>query len=396
MVRLKLLSHNRVKSVEHKGKRKCQECSTSTRVTRLQNTSAPTTSSGRNLRQTGEAARRAVERVQAEAKRSRHALAALLVQLRKPLASSCLWPTTRLAAALCSGSFEKSYLTKLSGRICGSPTHATALSGIAAELFMFAALTVDDWLDGTTFRAGKPAIHSTHGSEETVLAANCLTEAAHLALNEAAAALPSKLRAAFLESFRTAGLSIQAGQADVLALSGKPVDSIAVVERLARLRCGKLIASVMTAGAYLSERVELLPALAEAGEWLGIALQYRNDIQDFTVAFDETVKPPLADLLNGQPNLVVCLLFQTLPRMKPRERGFLKAMHARYRSKTGKVLGKGEFSSVLDLVSQYGASAEAMDQLAACVRRSRQSLVDRMPHHVMEEFEDYLELMLHP
>jgi geranylgeranyl pyrophosphate synthase len=337
-----------------------------------------------------------MKRMDAEARKSRCALNALLAQVRKPVAGSTLWPTTRVAVALCSGSFEKAYLTKLSGRICGAPKEAAELAGLAAELFMFAALTVDDWADGATFRAGQPAIHSAHGPQQAVLTANCLIEAAHLALNEAAAVVPARLRRSFLESFRTAELSIQAGQADVLALSGKPIVSIAVVERLARLRCGRLIAGAMAAGGYLAGRTELLRALEEAGEWLGIALQYRNDIQDFTVSFDQNDKPPMADLSNGQPNLVVCLLFQALPHMRPRERTFLTTVQGSHRSKYRKALTKSEFIGVLDLIARYRVGEAAASELAACVVRSKKAVGDLLPCSAKKELGDYMELLLQP
>src|SRR5690349_272887 len=105
MERLKLLSHNRVKLVEQKGKQVCQECSINTRVTRLQRASARMASPREQPSQTSEVARRALKRMEAEARKSRRALSALLAQLRRPLAGSPLWPTTRVAAALCSGSF---------------------------------------------------------------------------------------------------------------------------------------------------------------------------------------------------------------------------------------------------------------------------------------------------
>lgn len=334
--------------------------------------------------------------MQAEAKKSRRVLTALLAQLRKPLAGSALWPTTRAAAALCSGSFEKTYLTKLSGKICGAPTHATELSGLAAELLMFAALTVDDWSDGTAFRAGKPAIYSAHSPERAVLAANCLIEAAHLALNEAAAVVPEKLREGFLKSFRTAAISIQAGQADVLALSGKAVDSVAVMEKLARERCGHLVAAAMSAGAYLTGRTELLPALAKAGLWLGISLQHRNDIQDFTVAYNQMIKPPLADLQNGQPNLVVCFLMQALSRMRPKERTFLLALHGRRISQSKTTLTRREFSDVLALVENYGIARQASSHLAVSVAEAGRVMAYLPVSPRANELADYLELVLQP
>lgn len=111
----------------------------------------------------------------AEAAKSRTALAVLLSKLREPLIGSGLWSVTRSATALCSGVFEKTYLAKLFGRICGASELATEWAGLAAELFMFAALTVDDWSDATPFRAGKPAIHSAYGADHAILVAHCLT-----------------------------------------------------------------------------------------------------------------------------------------------------------------------------------------------------------------------------
>lgn len=334
--------------------------------------------------------------MEAEAKKSRRVLTALLGKLRRPLAGSTLWPLTRVAADLCSGSFEKAYLTKLFGRICGAPAEATEFAGLAAELFMFAALTTDDWLDATPFRAGNPTIHFKHGPRNAVLAANCLMAAAHYALSEAAEFVPTKLRRDFFESFRTAELSIQAGQAEVLALSSKPVASVEVVERLARLRCGKLMASGIAAGAYLAGRTEFLPALVATGEWFGIALQYRNDIQDFTVAFKQRVKTPLADLLNGQPNLVICHLLQAQVSMSHAERNLLFSLHGRNLKAGPRPLTHKEFDAVLELTVSSCASENAARELARCAGRAHRAVAPFLTSPDLSELEHYIHLLLEP
>lgn len=337
-----------------------------------------------------------MRRMRAEARKSRIALSGLLAQQRETLRGSDLWPIACDAVGLCSGTFEKAYLAKLIGRMCGAPERACELAGIAAELFMFAALTADDWTDGTPFRNGKPAIHVAYGSGKAVLAANCLTEVAHLALVEAADCVPVGLRSAFLSSFSTAALSIQAGQARVLELAGTRIDSETVLERLARQRCGLLIASAMGGGAYLAGRTELVPGLTKAGMWVGVALQHRNDIQDFTVAFDQTIKPPLADLLNGQPNLVVCLLLQSVRRMKPKERALLVAMHGRNSSGRAESLTRDEFSRILTLVDKYGAARRACGLLTARVAQVKRAISEWPPSAEIQELADYLDLLVQP
>lgn len=179
-------------------------------------------------------------------------------------------------------------------------------------------------------------------------------------------------------------------------MAGTPVDSLPLVVRLARERCGGLIASAMSAGAYLSGRTDLLPALTNAGTSLGIALQHRNDIQDFTVAFDQRIKPPLADLLSGQPNLVVCCLLQVLPRMKPKERALFQALHGRNLSKPAKPLTEIEFSAVLEIANRYGATYGAAQCLTSCVKRARRALFGCPPSPVLEEYNGFLELVLQP
>ena len=165
---------------------------------------------------------RARERLAAEAVKSRAALAEFLEQLEKPLKASGLWRVTRTAAKLCAGTFEKAYLSKLSAVICGVPEMPAEFAGLAAELFMFSALTVDDWADGTRERAGKPATHASQGPEQAILAANCLAEAGHFLLTAAADAVPGSLRGQFFGLFRMAVLSIQAGQARILPAWQEP------------------------------------------------------------------------------------------------------------------------------------------------------------------------------
>ncbi|HNO77168.1 MAG TPA: polyprenyl synthetase family protein [Phycisphaerae bacterium] len=318
------------------------------------------------------------------------------MQLRDPLRTSGLWAVTRTAAALCSGVFEKAYLAKLSSKICGSSAPAAELTGLAAELFMFAALTVDDWLDNTPSRAGKSAVYFKHGPQSAVLAATCLTEAAHSALYKASTSVPETLRAQFLQSFQTAVLSIQAGQVCSLKHAEEPVESLAIVERLARQRCGNLIASTMSAGAYLSGNTELVPILAGAGTWLGIALQHRNDVQDFAVAFNQTTKSPLADLLNGQPNLVACYLFRAVPHMKPRERQLLFDLHGRSRTTARQPLTKSEFLAVLELSVKYDAAVHAGRRLCVCVQRCRRALDRLAEQEGFDELNDFLRLVTQP
>ena len=157
-----------------------------------------------------------------------------------------------------------------------------------------------------------------------------------------------------------------------------------------------LIAAAMGAGACMAGRVDLLPTLAQAGEWIGIALQHRNDIQDFTVTFEGAVKPPLADLLTGQVNLVVCCLLQATHRFTPSERQLFEGLLGRHRGTTRPSLTEREFSGLLELTVKYGAAAKAARKLTMCVERSRATLGTISGRAIPDAMHDYLDLILHP
>lgn len=290
---------------------------------------------------------------------------------------------------------EKAYLAKLAARLCGASEERAELLGLGGELAMFSALTVDDWVDSSSIRASRPAIHARHGPPLTVFAANCLLEFAHAAVRDACDGLPVEVQRAIQHSFSDAVLSIQAGQA--LVEQFDPTSgTYAVLEKMARLRCGRLIAFAMGAAGWLVGREDLVRALNEAGEWVGIALQHRNDIQDFTVAYDQTIKPPMADLLKGQPNLVVTAIDRNSKCLSKSQRELLAAVRGRATGTAIPELTREEFEGLLAIVEATGAGYEALDRLALCAQRATRCLAAGFPAEPLEEWLDYADALTLP
>lgn len=377
-----------------KGQTSCQQCSLITHETQQHLSSTPILPCGN--KQEAEARRlRAETRLRTEAKTSRLRLGALLAELREPLAGSHLLFCVTGASRLCSGVFEKAYLTKLAARLIGIPSQEVELLGIGAELAMFSALTVDDWIDHTPFRAGRPTLHATHGPAMTVFAASCLAEAAHEAVRQACRHLPQEHRTEIEKAFTRSFLSIQAGQA-MVERSDAGTASPAFLDRLARVRCGRLIGFAMGSVGWFSGNSNAARSLEEAGTWIGTALQHRNDIQDFTVSFDQDIKPPLADLLNGQPNLVISHIVRHADRLSDSEQTLLTQLKGRNKLVNNKPVTLDEFNAVLHMVAQTEAGTLAGRQLSRCLKKADNALARYFDNKLLDEWKDYTLLLQHP
>lgn len=382
------------KNTEKRESQLCQECSSTIRET-------PQLISSEAKKRGGEAqvavahSRRAEARLQIEAKASRSRLQALIVGLRKPLSEGGLVDCATEASGLCSGIFEKTYLARLAARLTGIPTKQAELLGMGAELAMFSALTVDDWIDQTHIRSGSSAFHVRRGPAIAIITATCLGEAAHRAVRQICSNLPQEQRAKIEEAFSRSILGIQAGQA-MVECSNAALASAGLLDRLARLRCGRLIGFVMGSVGQLSGNQSVANSLEEAGTWIGTALQHRNDIQDFTVSFKQRIKPPLADLLNGQPNLVLTHLFRHLDCLTSAERALLTKLHGRNKHSARKLIRQTEFTAVLRMVTKSRAGVLATKQLGRCVKKADDAFAKHFDGKSLREWRDYAMLLQNP
>lgn len=340
------------------------------------------------------ASERAIQRLKSEARSTIKGLQRVLKEVRDPLAGSGLSANTTEAIHLCTGSLEKAYLAKLTTRLSNAPPDIAEELGIAAELAMISALTADDWFDKTPFRSGRNAFHVDHGPGITVITSTVILEIAHRVLGNSIERLPIESRHGIRQLFTNAVLNIQAGQAMI-----ERKDSLAAtpasINQLALKRCGHLIGFVLGSVGWLSGKLPVA-SLTEAGTWIGTALQHRNDIQDFTVAYDQPIKPPLADLLNGQPNLVLIHLFRNMHYLGKNDQKRLHDLHGRNRSLPIKRLKKNEFDFVLHAIAQSKADIMSMRQLAECVDNADNILRHIPELRSLDEWSDYAELLKQP
>lgn len=328
-----------------------------------------------------------------EAQKSESVLKTALAPARRPLRASGLWLSVRDCVTLCGGTFEKAYLSVLAGRLTGAAEGPARLLGISAELLMFAALAVDDWSDDSQIRNNRPALHITHGASTAILSAFVLTEVAQATVDRATKGIPPKFSVKIRTMFRRAQLAIQTGQGRIKRVNNDRHYSLAQIESISRQRCGLLIAAAMGTPALLAKHNAAAVALAQAGVWTGLALQHRNDIIDFTIAFDQNIKPPLADLLNAQPNLVSFYLWNALPRMTTSERRLLTRLHGIHLRQPQHQLIEEDYDEIIALADKCMVIPQALKRLDRCLASARGCLHDRWSDTSCQELFQFFRLV---
>lgn len=194
----------------------------------------------------------------------------------------------------------------------GVPATALLHAAAAVESLHCATLSIDDLpsMDDATERRGLPAMHRRFNEAMAIQASLWLLGASRTLMATAAAAAGISVEAASqLASLqqRTEN-ELQLGQfMDMMGTLGKAeVD----VERIARLKCGRLFALAAQAAAWLrpaagtarGDTADLAGILDTFGEEAGLAYQIRDDLED--VGEDASAATWSADHERGRPTVV--------------------------------------------------------------------------------------------
>lgn len=267
-----------------------------------------------------------------------------------------------------STSFEKYFLTTVSAKLCKSLTKEVEFLGLAAELIMFSALTVDDFLDQTKCRNNYVPIYLKRGEGKAILASfalidifeDCLQKGLNNGVTEEVKTL---IRKQFWRAFR----DIQVGQYTVCISTQESVLSVEFLDKLAHLRCGSLIGACFSVGPALSGNKKKYASFYNSGIWIGKALQHRNDIIDFILADNQKIKPCFEDFVNGQANIVSVFIFKNFPKLNSAEQEAIKHMYGRKTIKKDYYLTDRDKSVLAEVLKKTNALTLACLELKTCI-----------------------------
>jgi geranylgeranyl diphosphate synthase, type I len=172
------------------------------------------------------------------------------------------------------------------------------------ELLHTFALVHDDIMDASDERRGERTVHSLHGVSVAVLAGDLSLVLADARLSESGFAAEPMNRA--MDAYQMMRQEVIAGQYLDVASESVAAISEAEARRIAVLKSGRYsIEKPLIIGACLAGASdEVVVALASAGEPLGEAFQYRDDLLG-TFGERRTVgKPVDSDIREGKRNLL--------------------------------------------------------------------------------------------
>jgi geranylgeranyl diphosphate synthase type I len=174
----------------------------------------------------------------------------------------------------------------------GAPCDAVDFA-VGIELVHNASLVVDDIIDESDVRRGKPSAWAAFGHGSAVVASDGL-------MGEAFACFSSEPRA--ME--RVADAIVELGEGEATELVANP-DSEAAYMRLARRKTGALFRAAAELGGIAGEGdPDDVDALGRYAEHVGIAFQIRDDVLDETADADELGKPIGQDAEMERPSLL--------------------------------------------------------------------------------------------
>lgn len=206
----------------------------------------------------------------------------------------------------------RALLVMESGRVLGVPVPALLPAAAAVEALHCATLSIDDLpsMDDAAERRGLPAMHRRFNEAMAIQASLWLLGASRTLMAAAADAAGISIdKAARLAALQQrVENELQLGQfMDMMGMIGKAdVD----VERIARLKCGRLFALAAQAAAWLlpsSNAAGITPAdvttaLDTFGEEAGLAYQILDDLQD--LGEDNAAATWSAGAERGRPTVV--------------------------------------------------------------------------------------------
>lgn len=236
-------------------------------------------------------------------------------------------------------------------------SEALVRAAVAVELVHAATLVHDDVLDGSSLRRGRPTVVATGGRLMATATGDLLFSRAFAELAQGGKIEPVRILSAAASSL-AAGELMQREDAWNVG-----VTEARYLERC-RLKTGLLFRAACELGALagsgLASMPDMVRAMGDFGERIGIAFQLLDDILDVTGPPERTGKPRGADLLDGTV---------TLPLIKARDRDrSLAAVDLRT------VHAASQASAICDQIEATGALTVAREQALAVVVDAKASL----------------------
>ena len=182
-----------------------------------------------------------------------------------------------LAGALEGGKRIRPILIAVSCAAAGGRENDALDAAAAVELLHTSSLIHDDIMDGADLRRGRPAVHATAGVPAAILAGDTLIALAFRAIQRVEG--PNRTRV--LQTFTEAFLQTCEGQAEDLALSGRPDVDPARHRRMVEQKTAKLLEASAAIGAMIGTTDEqAITLLRRFALHLGMAYQVRDDLLD--------------------------------------------------------------------------------------------------------------------
>lgn len=184
---------------------------------------------------------------------------------------------------------------------------------VLSEVIMASALTIDDMVDRSVSRVGKPSLVTQVGREKAIFVAQfMLTVAEGYYFSECIKRKDKYANRAgtVFQNFLSANGDIQQGQYLTVGIKRDPrLITLELMDKLAHLKAGSLFGATVCAAALLAGKELMSNNLARIGDDLGVALQHRNDLCDVMWPSNELGRKGYEDLFNGHPNLVLAYFF---------------------------------------------------------------------------------------
>jgi geranylgeranyl diphosphate synthase, type I len=239
----------------------------------------------------------------------------------------------------------------------GGGEHGASILRAAAslELLHTFALVHDDIMDASNERRGERTVHALHGVSVAVLAGDLALVLADSRLMGAGFSAEPMARA--MDAYQTMRQEVIAGQYLDVAAETNVAISDAEARRIAVLKSGRYsIEKPLIIGACLAGAPrEIVDGLAAAGEPLGEAFQFRDDLLGTFGERTSTGKPIDSDIREGKRNL---LFARTASALSGSEWDFFVE-----RWGGGKSLSADEVDRLRSLVEHSGARA-SVERLA--------------------------------
>jgi len=251
------------------------------------------------------------------------------------------------------------------GYRAGGGSDYDAIVGAAAslELLHTFALVHDDIMDASDERRGQATVHARHGVSVGVLAGDLALVLADSCLLAAGFSADPMRRA--MDAYQTMRQEVIAGQYLDVVVAGNSEVTEGEARRIAVLKSGRYsIEKPLVIGARLAGAgEEVVGALAAAGEPLGEAFQFRDDLLGTFGERHSLGKPVDSDIREGKRNL---LYARTAAALSEPEQSLFKDGWG-----SGESLSESDIERLRSLVEQSGARAsveELMIELAETAR----------------------------